>query len=129
MLKNQHFGQKSKICSKIHFFLKSRILSFRKLINDQEEDGGSSDSEDEISSFSHNVDKIGIPHLRNPEVLLAENDLTALSFLHEPAVLNSLKERFDAVFYRTDPLLYHKFGNMVIFRNLYSPCSPGNQDY
>ena len=34
-------------------------------------------------------------------------------------------------FFRTDPLLYHKFENMVIFRlrNLSSLCSPGNQDY
>ena len=38
---------------------------------------------------------------------------------------------FDAVFYRTDAILYHKFGIMVIFRSghLYSLCSPGNQDY
>jgi len=37
----------------------------------------------------------------------------------------------DAVFYRTDPLLYHKLGDMVIFRpgNLYSLCSLGNQHY
>jgi len=37
----------------------------------------------------------------------------------------------DAVFYRTNPLIYHKFGNMVIFRsgNLYSLCSHGNQHY
>ena len=36
----------------------------------------------------------------------------------------------DAVF-STDPLLYHKFENIVIFRPgcLYSLCSPGNQDY
>ena len=36
----------------------------------------------------------------------------------------------DAVFF-VGPLLYHKFGNMVILRsgNLYSLCSPGNQDY
>jgi len=36
----------------------------------------------------------------------------------------------DPVF-RTAPLLYHKFGNQVIFRlgNLYSLCSPGKQDY
>jgi len=34
-------------------------------------------------------------------------------------------------FFRTDPLSYHKFENMVIFRqgNLYTLCSPGNQDY
>ena len=42
-----------------------------------------------------------------------------------------LFEIYDAVFYRAYPLLYHKFYNMVIFRwgNLYSVCSPGNQDY
>ena len=36
----------------------------------------------------------------------------------------------DAVF-RTGPLLYHTFENMVFFRpgNLYSLCSPGNQHY
>ena len=39
--------------------------------------------------------------------------------------------RIDAVFYSTDRLLYHKFGNMVRFLsgNLYSLCSPGNQHY
>ena len=38
---------------------------------------------------------------------------------------------YDAVFYRTYPLLYHKYGNIVIFRprNLHSLCSPGNQHY
>jgi len=42
-----------------------------------------------------------------------------------------LKFVFDAVFYRKFPLLYHKFGNMAIFRpaKLYSLCSPGNQHY
>ena len=37
----------------------------------------------------------------------------------------------DAIFYRTYPLLYHKFGNMGIFRpgNLYSLSSPGNEHY
>jgi len=36
---------------------------------------------------------------------------------------------FDAVFYWTYPVLYHKYENMAIFRsgNLYSLCSPGNQ--
>ena len=39
-------------------------------------------------------------------------------------------DRLDAVFYMTYPLLY-KYENMVIVRsgNLYSLCSPGNQDY
>ena len=43
------------------------------------------------------------------------------------ARLNSI----DAVFYRTDPLLYHVFENVVTFRYgfLNSICSPGNQHY
>uniref|UniRef100_A0A3P9K2G4 Myosin motor domain-containing protein n=1 Tax=Oryzias latipes TaxID=8090 RepID=A0A3P9K2G4_ORYLA len=35
-----------------------------------------------------------LPPLRNPDILEAENDLTALSFLHEPAVLHNLRVRF-----------------------------------
>ncbi|XP_070599668.1 unconventional myosin-Vb isoform X1 [Erythrolamprus reginae] len=34
------------------------------------------------------------PFLRNPDILVGENDLTALSYLHEPAVLHNLKIRF-----------------------------------
>ncbi|NXX16478.1 MYO5A protein, partial [Podargus strigoides] len=30
-----------------------------------------------------------LPPLRNPDILVGENDLTALSYLHEPAVLHS----------------------------------------
>ncbi|XP_072340030.1 unconventional myosin-Vb-like [Scyliorhinus torazame] len=35
-----------------------------------------------------------LPYLRNPDILMGENDLTALSYLHEPAVLHNLKVRF-----------------------------------
>ncbi|CAL9696916.1 unnamed protein product [Knipowitschia caucasica] len=35
-----------------------------------------------------------LPHLRNPNILVGENDLTSLSYLHEPAVLHNLKVRF-----------------------------------
>ncbi|XP_049321456.1 unconventional myosin-Vb [Astyanax mexicanus] len=35
-----------------------------------------------------------LPPLRNPDILEGENDLTALSFLHEPAVLHNLRVRF-----------------------------------
>ncbi|KAL0601111.1 Unconventional myosin-Va [Plecturocebus cupreus] len=35
-----------------------------------------------------------LPHLRNPDILVGENDLTALSYLHEPAVLHNLRVRF-----------------------------------
>uniref|UniRef100_A0A4W5Q2S4 Methyl-CpG binding domain protein 3b n=1 Tax=Hucho hucho TaxID=62062 RepID=A0A4W5Q2S4_9TELE len=36
----------------------------------------------------------GLPPLANPDILEGENDLTALSFLHEPAVLHNLRVRF-----------------------------------
>ncbi|XP_029469861.1 unconventional myosin-Va-like isoform X2 [Rhinatrema bivittatum] len=35
-----------------------------------------------------------LPFLCNPDILLGVNDLTALSYLHEPAVLHNLKVRF-----------------------------------
>lgn len=36
-----------------------------------------------------------LPPLRNPDILVGENDLTALSYLHEPAVLHNLRVRFE----------------------------------
>uniref|UniRef100_UPI00398E4D74 unconventional myosin-Vc n=1 Tax=Pristiophorus japonicus TaxID=55135 RepID=UPI00398E4D74 len=38
--------------------------------------------------------KTRLPPLRNPDILVGENDLTALSYLHEPAVMHNLKVRF-----------------------------------
>uniref|UniRef100_A0A8C6UTR1 Unconventional myosin-Vb n=1 Tax=Neogobius melanostomus TaxID=47308 RepID=A0A8C6UTR1_9GOBI len=38
--------------------------------------------------------KTPLPFLRNPDILVGENDLTALSYLHEPAVLHNLRVRF-----------------------------------
>ncbi|XP_019712516.1 unconventional myosin-Va-like [Hippocampus comes] len=35
-----------------------------------------------------------LPPLRNPNILVGENDLTALSYLNEPAVLHNIKVRF-----------------------------------
>lgn len=35
-----------------------------------------------------------LPPLRNPDILLGENDLTSLSYLHEPAVLHNLQVRY-----------------------------------
>ena len=35
-----------------------------------------------------------LPHLRNPAILIGQNDLTALSYLHEPDVLHNLEVRF-----------------------------------
>lgn len=36
----------------------------------------------------------GLPPLRNPNILEGLNDLTALSYLHEPALLHNLNVRF-----------------------------------
>ncbi|XP_028966308.1 unconventional myosin-Va [Galendromus occidentalis] len=35
-----------------------------------------------------------LPFIRNPDILVGSNDLTALSYLHEPAVLHNLQVRF-----------------------------------
>ena len=39
-------------------------------------------------------DQSELPPLRNPDILIGENDLTNLSHLHEPAVLHNLAVRF-----------------------------------
>ncbi|XP_025829097.1 unconventional myosin-Va [Agrilus planipennis] len=39
-------------------------------------------------------DENDLPHLKNPDILIGENDLTSLSYLHEPAVLHNLQVRF-----------------------------------
>uniref|UniRef100_A0A4W5MIN2 Myosin VA n=1 Tax=Hucho hucho TaxID=62062 RepID=A0A4W5MIN2_9TELE len=45
---------------------------------------------------------------RNPDILVGENDLTALSYLHEPAVLHNLKVRF------TDSKLIYTYCGIVL---------------
>uniref|UniRef100_A0A667WI89 Myosin VA n=1 Tax=Myripristis murdjan TaxID=586833 RepID=A0A667WI89_9TELE len=53
-----------------------------------------------VNVFTHSIEhKLdpktkNLPYLRNPDILVGENDLTALSYLHEPAVLHNLKVRF-----------------------------------
>uniref|UniRef100_A0A8C0IFQ9 Myosin VC n=1 Tax=Bubo bubo TaxID=30461 RepID=A0A8C0IFQ9_BUBBB len=46
------------------------------------------------TELNYPVDPAALPPLRNPDILVGENDLTALSYLHEPAVLHNLKVRF-----------------------------------
>ncbi|NWH97916.1 MYO5C protein, partial [Tichodroma muraria] len=41
------------------------------------------------AELSYPVDPAALPPLRNPDILVGENDLTALSYLHEPAVLHN----------------------------------------
>ena len=56
---------------------------------------------------------------------IVEGDVIGITYDH--VELQFYRNGTDAVFYRTYPLLYQKFENMVIFRsgNLYSRCSPG----
>ncbi|NWS54130.1 MYO5C protein, partial [Chunga burmeisteri] len=41
------------------------------------------------TELNYPVDPVALPPLRNPDILVGENDLTALSYLHEPAVLHN----------------------------------------
>ncbi|XP_058413067.1 unconventional myosin-Vb isoform X2 [Diceros bicornis minor] len=50
--------------------------------------------DDTILQYPVDVQSNQLPFLRNPDILVGENDLTALSYLHEPAVLHNLKVRF-----------------------------------
>ena len=44
--------------------------------------------------FSEQIKDEGkMPPLRNPSLLIGQNDLTSLSYLHEPAVLHNLRVR------------------------------------
>ncbi|XP_076436047.1 unconventional myosin-Va-like isoform X2 [Babylonia areolata] len=40
------------------------------------------------------ISEKNLPHLRNPDILIGENDLTSLSYLNEPEVLYNLQVRF-----------------------------------
>uniref|UniRef100_A0A6Q2XV85 Myosin VAa n=1 Tax=Esox lucius TaxID=8010 RepID=A0A6Q2XV85_ESOLU len=62
------------------------------------------------TNIEYNLDEKtkNLPHLRNPDILVGENDLTALSYLHEPAVLHNLKVRF------TDSKLIYTYCGIVL---------------
>lgn len=49
-----------------------------------------------MQELEYKLDSKGsaLPPLRNPDILVGENDLTALSYLNEPAVLHNLRVRF-----------------------------------
>ncbi|XP_012929770.1 unconventional myosin-Vc isoform X2 [Heterocephalus glaber] len=55
-----------------------------------------------------------LPPLRNPDILVGENDLTALSYLHEPAVLHNLRVRFAEA-----RLIYTYSGIILVAMNPY----------
>lgn len=50
--------------------------------------------DDTVREYPIDAQSKQLPFLRNPDILVGENDLTALSYLHEPAVLHNLKVRF-----------------------------------
>ncbi|CAL8356812.1 unnamed protein product [Lota lota] len=60
--------------------------------------------------LEHRIDlkSNSLPPLRNPKILVGENDLTALSYLHEPAILHNLKVRF------TDSKLIYTYCGIVL---------------
>ncbi|XP_069766327.1 unconventional myosin-Vc [Narcine bancroftii] len=68
------------------------------------------------TELSYPVDAIKtlLPPLRNPDILVGENDLTALSYLHEPAVLHNLKVRF-----MDSKLIYTYCGIILVAINPY----------
>ncbi|XP_075431816.1 unconventional myosin-Vc isoform X2 [Ascaphus truei] len=65
-------------------------------------------------NYSVDPGKQVLPPLRNPDILVGENDLTALSYLHEPAVLHNLKVRF-----MESKLIYTYSGIILVAINPY----------
>ncbi|XP_075753372.1 unconventional myosin-Vc isoform X2 [Pelodiscus sinensis] len=66
------------------------------------------------TELNYPVDPGPLPPLRNPDILVGENDLTALSYLHEPAVLHNLKVRFVE-----SKLIYTYSGIILVAMNPY----------
>ena len=58
-----------------------------------------------------------LPHLRNPEILVGENDLTSLSYLHEPA---GLKFSFD-----TEQMYFWMHAVYVLYLVVFSSLERG----
>lgn len=59
-------------------------------------------------------DEKELPHLRNPAILIGQNDLTSLSYLHEPDVLYNLEVRF-----KERQIIYTYCGIVLVAMNPY----------
>lgn len=59
-----------------------------------------------------------LPFLRNPDILIGSDDLTSLSYLHEPAVLHNLQHRFVE-----REAIYTYCGIVLVAINPYADCS------
>ncbi|XP_045385431.1 unconventional myosin-Vc isoform X2 [Lemur catta] len=66
------------------------------------------------TELDYSVDPESLPPLRNPDILVGENDLIALSYLHEPAVLHNLRIRF-----AESKLIYTYSGIILVAMNPY----------
>ncbi|XP_036910546.1 unconventional myosin-Vc isoform X1 [Sturnira hondurensis] len=66
------------------------------------------------TELEYAIDPERLPPLRNPDILVGENDLTALSYLHEPAVLHNLRVRF-----AESKLIYTYSGIILVAMNPY----------
>ncbi|PNI74815.1 MYO5C isoform 3 [Pan troglodytes] len=66
------------------------------------------------TELDYSVNTESLPPLRNPDILVGENDLTALSYLHEPAVLHNLRIRF-----AESKLIYTYSGIILVAMNPY----------
>uniref|UniRef100_A0A672MCY4 Unconventional myosin-Va-like n=1 Tax=Sinocyclocheilus grahami TaxID=75366 RepID=A0A672MCY4_SINGR len=64
--------------------------------------------EDETVRYKLDPKSGVLPPLRNPDILVGENDLTALSYLHEPAVMHNLRVRF------TDSKLIYTYCGIIL---------------
>lgn len=65
-------------------------------------------------------DKEDFPHLRNPEFLIAGNDLTSMSYLHEPAVLHTLRVRFvnyNAIYTYCGITIYYYYYLLIVMNH------------
>ena len=88
----------------------------------------------EIKCFKEAHDLFGKKSWRElfaPAISLARNGWTIYNHTH--GAMDDKKnfmENARTPFFRTDPPVYHKFENMIIFRsgNVYSLCTPENQD-
>uniref|UniRef100_A0A915EJG7 Myosin motor domain-containing protein n=1 Tax=Ditylenchus dipsaci TaxID=166011 RepID=A0A915EJG7_9BILA len=72
----------------------------------------------ETTLHQYDIEKSGLPFLCNPDILLGKDDLTSLSYLHEPAVLNNLRHRFEV---REN--IYTYCGIVLVAINPYADCA------
>uniref|UniRef100_A0A0N5B614 Myosin motor domain-containing protein n=1 Tax=Strongyloides papillosus TaxID=174720 RepID=A0A0N5B614_STREA len=75
-------------------------------------------TDDEDDVIEYDILKNNLPFLKNPDILRGKNDLTSLSYLHEPAVLSNLQYRFETL-----SSIYTYCGIVLVAINPYCDCS------